>query len=286
MAFTHEATISSDNFSITPLGSGGVYQGNFENVSMYAIFNLVVYSDVDSAIDGLELHWSLDGTTIHRIEKTRLIGNVNQGRAFTLAHRGPYFRIKYTNGSTPQSVFALGIVNRDDGTGVITKPLKGSVDAENFAQLVQAGLVGKNSDETYSPLTTTLNGNKQSLDVNITKSSAPHETGYDPIHKAFEFNGAQTNTILWTPASGKKFVVTDYTIICTGNTDTTLTIFDETNSQANWLFRSKIDLIANSPNIIVSNLRTPFVSSSINNSLKVTCTGNADVYLMFYGYEV
>src|SRR5690349_20985840 len=35
---------------------------------------------------------------------------------------------------------------------------------------------------------------------------------FSPVRKDFTYSTTQTNTVLWTPASGKKFVITDYSI--------------------------------------------------------------------------
>jgi len=260
MPFTEDARKSSENSTTDTLGAGGVYTGTFEEVTRFSIFNLIAYSDVDSAADGIELQWSMNGSTVHRVEKTKLIGNVNQGRAFTLAHRGPYFRLKYTNGAQAQTVFSLGIVNRFEGTGVITKPLKGSVDDENFAQLVQAATTRRHPDGTFS---------------------------HDPAEaqrKGFAYTTAQTDTALWTPASGKRVMVTGYIITATGTTDADMQMFFNTNSANNWVYNGRIDVSANSP-VMGSMTMNPPTGGAIDEILKVTTNAAMTVAGVVFGYE-
>lgn len=117
----------------------------------------------------------------------------------------------------------------------------------------------------------------------IEHGNPPHKFGYIPVHTAYEFTTKQTDTILWTPVSGKKFIVTDFHIIGLGNTSGVITIFDETNSSTNWLFRGNID-----PKLapyIICSLKTPFVSSTINNSLKITTSSAVKFSVIIFGYE-
>ena len=114
----------------------------------------------------------------------------------------------------------------------------------------------------------------------------PHRFGFTPVHKDNSFATAQTGTGLWTPATGKKFVLTDLTIICGGITDGTVTIFDETNSSGNILFKGAIDISNNKQFFFFFSLRTPYVGSTINNSLKITTSAAIDIDIIMHGYEV
>jgi len=46
----------------------------------------------------------------------------------------------------------------------------------------------------------------------------------DAIHRSYTWSGAVTNYLLWQPANGKRFIVTDFWIVCT--TATLITVFD------------------------------------------------------------
>lgn len=175
-------------------------------------------------------------------------------------------------------------------SGSATVTLRGSTGAGNVFvnSLIPSNLKTQSyvNDGSGNAITSTTISATRSLDTNVIQGPPPHMIGYTPVHKAAEYSVAQTDTIIWTPASGKKFVVTDYMIIASGNQDTTMTLFDNTNSAANWLFRGTLDLAVNNPVITPTGLRTPFVSAAINQSLKITFTTNAVVSVMIFGYEI
>lgn len=114
----------------------------------------------------------------------------------------------------------------------------------------------------------------------IEHSAAPHNFGYTPVHKDFSFTTSQTNTTVWTPTIGKKFVVTDLTISSLGSIE--VKIFDQTDASGNYVYRGKL---INGSNVVISK-KTPFISSAINNTLRITSSTNADISGVIDGYEI
>jgi hypothetical protein len=114
----------------------------------------------------------------------------------------------------------------------------------------------------------------------------PHRFGFDPVHKDASFTNAETGTTLWQPASGKKFVVTDFLITASGATDGLIKIFDETDATGNYLYKGYVNVSAVGTTIICLPLRTPFVSSAVDNILKLTTDANIDVDIILHGYEI
>lgn len=106
-----------------------------------------------------------------------------------------------------------------------------------------------------------------------------------PVRKDFSYSTAQTNTIIWTPASGKKFVVTDIVMNVRNSTlgALTLAIFDDTNAAGNSLHKATYESGANTD--VISNLGTPFVSNALNQSLKITTSGGLTISGTVWGYE-
>lgn len=105
------------------------------------------------------------------------------------------------------------------------------------------------------------------------------------IRKDFSYSSTQTNTILLTPTTGKKFVITDYSFNIRNNTlgAITLTIFDDTNAAGNILYKANFEAGTNYDN--VCNFITPFISGALNRSLKITTSGNLIIYGSIQGYE-
>ena len=123
-------------------------------------------------------------------------------------------------------------------------------------------------------------GNQVGILEGIEHSSAPHLYGYETAKKDFDFVGAQTAQILWDPGAGKKFVVSD--IVLSSNGNAAVTIFDETNSAGNIIYKGKL---INGTNIPI-NLRVPIESIAYANKLKFTSVGVGDVSGVIVGYEI
>ena len=108
---------------------------------------------------------------------------------------------------------------------------------------------------------------------------------FSPIKKDFSYSTTQTNAVIWTPTSGKKFIVTDYSMNIRNSTlgALTVTIFDETNAAGNILYKATFESGANYDNIC--NFVTPFVSGALNRSLKITTSGGLTISGSIQGYE-
>lgn len=99
------------------------------------------------------------------------------------------------------------------------------------------------------------------------------------IHKDIKWTGALTGSTLWQPTNGKRFVVTDFWVVCSGAIE--LTIFDGTDSNGNRLVGGSF---AANGGISAPNLRTPFRSAAIDNILKITVSTGSG-YVTVLGYE-
>lgn len=108
---------------------------------------------------------------------------------------------------------------------------------------------------------------------------------FTPVRKDFTFTNTQTNTIIWTPATGKKYVVTDLSMNIRNSTlgALTVTLFDDTNGVGNILYKANFEAGSNFDSI--SNFITSFVSGAINRSLKITTSGNLMISGTLQGYE-
>lgn len=140
-------TASTANSSTALLAANAAFTGTYEDIKNYAGIVVSVFADSASATNGFEFQWSSDGTNLDRSEKSSVL--VSTGRAFNLSARARYFRIKYTNGADAQTAFRLSTIFLPVTSGVITKPLSGTVTDDNFAQSVQAAVMGRLPTATY-----------------------------------------------------------------------------------------------------------------------------------------
>jgi hypothetical protein len=90
---------------------------------------------------------------------------------------------------------------------------------------------------------------------------------------------SQTAVAIWTPASGKKFVITSLTIVTT--VVGVLTLYDATDSATHWVFKG-------TPPVGVSRLEFthPWGCSAANNVLRYTSGAGLVAELQVHGYEI
>lgn len=101
-----EGIIDANNTTDTPLAGGATYTGSWTEVTKYNSINLGVFSDVDSAVDGLKVQYSYDGITQHHQHVWTFYGGSN-GIAYQLSSEFRYFRVQYVNGASAQASFKL-----------------------------------------------------------------------------------------------------------------------------------------------------------------------------------
>lgn len=123
--------------------------------------------------------------------------------------------------------------------------------------------------------------------TNIAQVNGAAITSLDPVldktdkHIHIAFTASQTGATVLTPTSGKKYVVTDYTISCSSAGAGTITIFDNTNSSSTIL-----DVVNCANNGGATHaMRKPYKPSAVNNVWKYTTGAGAAGDLTLHGYE-
>lgn len=147
---------STLNSTDATLGAAGVFVGTFEEVISFACLNIAVFADQSSVVDGLEFQWSTNGTDVDASDVTSVFAGV--GIAFPISVSARYFRIRYVNGATPQTVFRLGVTLREDGTALVAKALDKPLLGAQFAQITRSVVTAQQPDGTYIPVKTTAGG--------------------------------------------------------------------------------------------------------------------------------
>lgn len=122
---------------------------------------------------------------------------------------------------------------------------------------------------------------------------APHAIGYSFVNKSGEYSTTQTGVALWTPTTGRKFVVTDFTISTGGTTSGIVTIWQGASADTTYtagtdpvLFRGEFAPSATVKPGVVKTLNMPFVSSTTDHILKVTTSAAMTIYVQVNGYEI
>lgn len=157
---THpQGEISILNSTTTPLGAGETFLGSAEDTKDEAGIIVTVYSDVSSATDGFKIEWSPDGANwIGSSDFT-----VAAGDYFPVSEQttNRYFRVRYTNGDTPQSVFYI----ETKLASTYSKPSSyrltdgNSLTDQEDAELVMAAIIGQKPDGSFTNFNATLKEN-------------------------------------------------------------------------------------------------------------------------------
>lgn len=144
---------------------------------------------------------------------------------------------------------------------------------------------------TMTHFWTLTNGNQ--VLAGIDTGPAPHNFGYTPRNFNAEYSTAQTGVALWTPTTGRKFVVTDVTISTGGTTSGIVTLWQGASGDTTYtagtdpvVFRGEFAPSATSKPGVVKNFKVPFVSSTTDHVLRVTTSAAMTLYVQINGYEI
>lgn len=102
---TNTAEISTTNSTSSTLSANGVFTGTSKDVLAYGSICVTLYSDVSSALNGLSIEFSSDGSNWDIKYLRNITGGVSYSESYPIINK--YFRAIYINGSTSQSQFRL-----------------------------------------------------------------------------------------------------------------------------------------------------------------------------------
>lgn len=146
----------------------------------------------------------------------------------------------------------------------------------------------------------TLAINQTPISASILSGSAPHNigraggSGFTLVHRDADYSTQQTGAALWTPTSGRRFVVTDVTITSGGTTAGVVTIWQGaaadttyTAGTDNAVLRVEVAPSATVKPGFVKAFNPPFVSTTADHILRVTTSAAINpLYVQVNGYEL
>jgi hypothetical protein len=131
------------------------------------------------------------------------------------------------------------------------------------------------------------------LESSVNMLPPPHTVGYALVHRDNQYTTAQTGATFWQPASGRKFVVTDFTISTGGTTAGIVTMWQGALADTTYdagtdpaIFRGEFAPGANSKPGITKTFQVPYVSTTVNHCIKITTSAAMTVYIQVNGYEI
>ena len=148
--------ICTENSTSTPLLADATFTGVAVLTNGYGIIYLNVFSDVESATDGLVVEQSTDGTNWDFNDTYSVPANT--GKTYSIQPAGRYIRVKYTNGGTDQTVFRLQTVMKHTGLDSSHR-VQDTLNDDDDGRLRLAVLKLRTAQNTYVSGSATANGN-------------------------------------------------------------------------------------------------------------------------------
>ncbi len=146
--------ISDDNSSTTLLpgdtgGSDHIFTGVSEELTNVAAIFINIFTDQDSATEGLSIQQSSDGTNWDHTDEYSIFAN--SGKNYNINPNSKYFRIIYTNGTVTQTEFRLQTIFKSIYSTPSSHRLGSNIKDDDDAQLVKSVInVQTNDDNTYA----------------------------------------------------------------------------------------------------------------------------------------
>lgn len=129
--------------TVTPLGGGGTFVSPWVDVTAIAAIRIACLSDVAGT---LTTQHSDDGVTILRSSNQPIVANL--GEFLSFHPRAKYFRIFYTNGSTPQTLFHLQTIFHTVALSPTQSLFVDSLSRQSLSTQTRAVIYDFNYDET------------------------------------------------------------------------------------------------------------------------------------------
>lgn len=152
-----ENHVCVDNTTNTPLGSNATFTGLWQDCLNYQEVNVSIDTDQNSAINGLVIQWSADGTTIADTDVFSVYANL--GTNYTPNPSFRYVRIVYTNGPVTQTRFNLMTILRRGMTGGSFHRIDSTLKDDSDGRLTISVPKLKTAANTYVSQQATMQGN-------------------------------------------------------------------------------------------------------------------------------
>ena len=140
MRAIENALVSTINSSAVALGIGGVFTGAAEDVTEFADVRVVVFADQASAVDGLQMQQSTNGTNWDVADSYSIPAAT--GKVFSVGVSAKFYRVVYTNGATAQTAFRLQTkLHKTYSKGSSVKPQDARSNDNDFEEVSAFNMV-------------------------------------------------------------------------------------------------------------------------------------------------
>ena len=212
--------VDDSNTTDAALGSGETFTGVGTEVLDYANALVNIYAEQDSAIDGLTIEKSIDGSNWRFIDLMTI--TAGSAKEFSYGLTSKYLRVTYTNGATPGNI-ELSVVLKKTNQKPSSHRIQDTIVDDDDAELVKAVLTGKNNG-SFTNVLVTEDGNLQIVDKSSGLSIAQGAVeGTTYVHKFGEaplFDTADGEVTVWDGAEkGTAWELFNYVYSTTADID-------------------------------------------------------------------
>jgi hypothetical protein len=147
--------VSTVNSTTIPLYPNCAFEGHWEDISNYSTMSIWVKATKDSALNGLEIHYSADAIETDSMRPITVIASRGTRNQFVVTCR--YFKIKYINGSEFSNIKIQVMFHHHRNKAIGTRlsaELYDSFDCE----VVRSVVNGRLENGTYIPVDITSQG--------------------------------------------------------------------------------------------------------------------------------
>lgn len=152
---TSRTVVSTANSTTATLGAGASFNGTYEDVKDYSVISIMIFSDQASSAGGFLIDWSSDGVNIDDTDTLSYSPSNTANKQYTFGPIARYFKIRYTNGATPQTAFRLQSMFRPFGIKPSSHRIGNTISAEADAELVKAVITAENESSGFANVSAT-----------------------------------------------------------------------------------------------------------------------------------
>jgi len=240
--------LDANNSSTTPLGADATFTGTATEVLHYAMIYVTVISDVASAVDGLKIERSQDNTNWDLDDVYTV--PAGKGKTYSFQCDARYLRMRYVNGTSPQTYFRLQTIIKPVYGKPNTHRISDPIIDDDDAELTKAVITGKKPNGIFDNVALEADGR---LRVSSPAPTAPAET--TPVRRIASGNLTPTQTLedVYTITNGTILTIQRVSASAQAKSDGTVTrLLERTTGNPDELITIPIESFGNTRSIDVA----------------------------------
>ncbi len=175
--------IDDNNSSATPLLADAVFTGTATDILDYGFIFVTIFSNVDSATDGLTFQQSSDATNWDNVDNYSYLAGI--GKTYSVQPAAKWFRVVYANGNVGQTAFRLCTVYKKTSSLPSSHRISDNLSPQDDGTLGISVIKGQKPNGDYTDFNATAGGNfKMSLEelesgISVNSNSQLRTTLFD-----------------------------------------------------------------------------------------------------------